>query len=250
VSVKTLLYNLLANKHRSAAIRQMRQLESGLKSAGERFRVPFKFQGKGHFRTIRPKQNEDEVRRLFNMVCKLRPKRVLEIGTARGGTLYLWAQAAAPDATIVSVDLPGGPFGGAYPECRTLFYESFAQEHQQVHLMRADSHHAGTLKFVRQLFNDQPIDFLFIDGDHTYEGVKADFQLYSPIVKPGGLIALHDILPRPDDPTIQVDRFWQEIKERCAGKELVGDPASGRQIGIGVIRPPLPPGEVGGSAAG
>lgn len=43
--------------------------------------------------------------------------------------------------------------------------------------------------FVRQ---DIKIDFLFIDGDHSYEGVKSDFELYSKILTPSGIIMLHD----------------------------------------------------------
>ena len=37
-------------------------------------------------------------------------------------------------------------------------------------------------------------DFLFIDGDHTVEGVTKDFLLYRPLVRKGGVIAFHDIL--------------------------------------------------------
>jgi hypothetical protein len=43
--------------------------------------------------------------------------------------------------------------------------------------------------FVRQ---DIKIDFLFIDGDHSYEGVKKDFDLYSKIISDNGTIVLHD----------------------------------------------------------
>src|SRR5262245_8562946 len=37
------------------------------------------------------------------------------------------------------------------------------------------------------------IDFLFIDGDHSYEGCKADLDSWLPKVKPGGIVALHDV---------------------------------------------------------
>ena len=43
--------------------------------------------------------------------------------------------------------------------------------------------------FVRE---DIKIDLLFIDGDHSYEGVKLDFELYSKILNPNGLILIHD----------------------------------------------------------
>jgi hypothetical protein len=36
---------------------------------------------------------------------------------------------------------------------------------------------------------------IFIDGDHTYEGVKRDIELYFPLLKPNGLILFHDYLP-------------------------------------------------------
>ena len=58
------------------------------------------------------------------------------------------------------------------------------------------------------------------------------------MVRPGGLIAFHDILPRPDMPSIQVDRFWTEIRDRFDARELIGPDGSGRKIGIGMIRVP------------
>lgn len=39
---------------------------------------------------------------------------------------------------------------------------------------------------------DREIDVLFIDGDHSYEGVKADFDKWSPFVKSGGTVFFHD----------------------------------------------------------
>ena len=39
----------------------------------------------------------------------------------------------------------------------------------------------------------EKIDFLFIDGDHSYEGCKKDVALYMPLLKSGGIIAFHDI---------------------------------------------------------
>lgn len=51
------------------------------------------------------------------------------------------------------------------------------------------------------------MDFLFIDGDHAYEGVKADFEMYSPLVRKGGLVALHDICVHPPEMDCHVDKF-------------------------------------------
>jgi predicted O-methyltransferase YrrM len=226
---------MMAGKQRKNGLRQLRLLENKLISARARFAVPFVYKGKGYFKSIEPRQNPAEIEELYKTVCEMAPLRVLEIGTARGGTLYLWTQAATEDATIVSVDLPGGEFGGAYPACRIPFYEAFARPGQKLHLVRKDSHEPQTVEVVRDLFDDQPIDFAFIDGDHTYEGVKADFFKYGPLVRPGGMIGFHDILPRPDLLEIQVDRFWREVQEKYETKALIGPEGSGRKIGIGLI---------------
>jgi len=42
------------------------------------------------------------------------------------------------------------------------------------------------------------LDVLFIDGDHSYQGVVSDLENYVPLVKPGGLILLHDVQPCPE----------------------------------------------------
>lgn len=233
--IKSIVYRLLAGRHLQQGLGQLRQLEKKLFSREARFAVPFAYRGKGFYRTIEPRQNPLEIEELYRAVCELHPQRVLEVGTARGGTLYLWTQAATDNATIVSVDLPMGDFGGAYPVEKVPFYQSFARSGQHLHLLRKDSHDPQTVAEVRQLFAGAPVDFAFIDGDHTYDGVKADFLDYGPLVRPGGMIAFHDILPRPDMPSIQVDRFWQELKAQYRTRDIIGTDASGRKIGIGLL---------------
>ena len=61
---------------------------------------------------IRPGQVKEEIMELLKILVKHRPKFMLEIGTAGGGTLFLFTRIATSDATLLSVDLPGGPFGG------------------------------------------------------------------------------------------------------------------------------------------
>ena len=80
-------------------------------------------------------------------------------------------------------------------------------------MIRSDSHQRLTLEGIREILDGDDLDFLFLDGDHTYEGVKQDFQMYSPLVKPKGLIAFHDIAPHPPETGCDVFRFWQEIRE-------------------------------------
>lgn len=234
--IKELYYGMLSGLHHRHGMRQLQRLEKKLYSRQAKFAVPFAYRGKGFFKSIEPRQNPAEIEELYKIICDLSPSGILEIGTARGGTLYLWTQAARDDAVIVSVDLPGGDFGGAYPLCRVGFYKSFAKKQQKLFLLRKDSHDTNTVKEVSDIFQNHSIDFAFIDGDHTYEGVKSDFVNYGRLVRPGGIIAFHDILPRSEQPDIQVFRFWQEIKDQYNMKELIGPEGSGKKVGIGVIQ--------------
>jgi predicted O-methyltransferase YrrM len=153
---------------------------------------------------------------LSGLICLLeeqKPGAVLEIGTYAGGTLYCWCKVARPDAVVISVDLPGGKWGGGYTDERAEEMRMlFPGPGQQLHLLAADSHDESTIRSIQKLLNGRQLDFLFIDGDHSYEGVKQDFDMYSPLVRTGGLIAFHDILPHPNDPDVKVDEVWNEVK--------------------------------------
>ncbi len=181
---------------------------------------------------LHPFQVPEELARLLEDVKKLRPQTVLEIGTHRGGTLYLWARLARPDATLVSIDLPGGKFGGGYSPFRSPIYRRFAQEGQKIHLIRANSHDASTLAEVSGLLSGRPVDFLFIDGDHTYAGVKKDWEMYSPLVRPGGLIVFHDVAGNYEE--TQVKAVWDAIKADYPHREYKAHPEG--LYGIGVLQ--------------
>ncbi|MFN3863710.1 MAG: class I SAM-dependent methyltransferase [Erythrobacter sp.] len=184
---------------------------------------------------FQPMQNRWEIAELMRRVSQWQPKRVLEIGTARGGTLFLFCQNAAPDATLVSIDLPHGINGGGYPEWKSSIYQSFAQPGQTVTLLRGNSHDEAMKQELLQRMGSEPFDLIMIDADHRYEGVKRDFELYAPLVAPDGVIVLHDILPNDFDAEIQVDRFWSEVKAAYDTEEIVENPEQGC-MGIGLVR--------------
>jgi predicted O-methyltransferase YrrM len=183
---------------------------------------------------INPSQVEEEITELLAILAKNRPKFVLEIGTAQGGTLFLFTRVSSPDATIISIDLPSGRFGGGYPKWKIPFYESFGVYKQKIHLLRKDSHVFSTVDIVERILKGFKLDFLFIDGDHTYDGVKRDFEMYSRLVRKGGIIAFHDICPHPPDTGVEVNKFWREIKKQYRHEELIHDCAQG-WAGIGLV---------------
>jgi hypothetical protein len=67
--------------------------------------------------------------------------------------------------------------------------ESFFRKNFYPRFIKSTSVDAYYNFFVKQ---DIQIDFLFIDGDHSYEGVKTDFELYSSLLSDRGIIAIHD----------------------------------------------------------
>jgi predicted O-methyltransferase YrrM len=185
---------------------------------------------------LRPYQNRNEILRAAMKVAEAQPEFVVEIGTAKGGTLLLWSRAAADNATLISVDLPGGMFGGGYPVWKAMLYRFMMRKGQALKLIRANSHSQSTVEKVKSLL-PRPADVLFIDADHTYEGVKTDFNLYRPLVRAGGLIILHDILPNTFDPDIDIAPFWAETKAVYECDEIVDDYQQGC-FGIGVVSVP------------
>lgn len=220
----------------SVSKKRFYELQTQLKSSQTRLAVPFVFRGEGHYRRIAPMQAHEEISALYGRVCALQPKVVVEIGTCHGGSLYLWCQAASPHACLISLDLPQGRYGGGYHTKREKFYRFFAKEEQKLHLLRGDSHSTESQEKVKSLLGDKQIDFLFIDGDHSYEGVKRDYELYSPLVRSGGLIALHDIAPRQAATGIEVALFWQEIKAKeTHTHEFLNTLPNDRTIGIGIV---------------
>jgi predicted O-methyltransferase YrrM len=179
---------------------------------------------------LAPLQIRSELLSLANEIAGIRPRNALEIGSYLGGTLFLLCRLADPDARIMSLDLHRGNFGGA----RKLIYYSFLIGRQRLHVVTGDSHSALTFSKVVQKIGAAKLDFLFIDGDHSYEGVKKDFEMYSSLVRPGGVIAFHDIVAHPPEAQCHVKEFWDLVKQRYRYKEIIDGPQQ-QWAGIGVL---------------
>jgi predicted O-methyltransferase YrrM len=172
---------------------------------------------------LRPAQVRSEIDFALSMIQDIRPKRIMELGTGKGGNLFLLANASAPDATVISLDMRGGPHGAGYPPWKVPLLKSFVHGNQKLVLLDADSHNSNTPNMISNILQGELLDVLFIDGDHSYEGVKKDFNLYTSFVRPGGLIVMHDIAICDHDPTCKVNVFWDEIKENYEHEEVIED---------------------------
>lgn len=140
----------------------------------------------------------EEISALVELLKKHRLKNVMEIGSEAGGTFYLWCRLTAIGGLKISLDLPSGDSGsGRFKEQAALAARTtlFKRWSANVHVVTGDSHEQRTWQTVDDILGRgrDKLDFLFIDGDHSYEGVKLDWEDYKGFVRQGGLIAFHDI---------------------------------------------------------
>ena len=192
------------------------------------------YSGRGFYSSIRATQSEMEFKELAKIVQKRSPRVVLEIGSYKGGTLFMWCRSNPSIEVAISLDLPDGKFGGGYERRRKKLYKEFIWDRRgaKMFLVRDDSHKPETLATVRNTLAGRSIDFLFIDGDHSYEGVRQDFEMYWPLVVEGGIVAFHDIIT--EGKGHEVWRFWNELKGGFNSREIIENPTR-KKFGIGVI---------------
>lgn len=183
-------------------------------------------------------QKYKELYRFLMILQELCPngiENILEIGTARGGTLWAWSKLPGSKLQI-GIDMPGGQWGGGVSLEDKAKIENWINPEQETYLCLQDSHLSETLADVTRTLDGRELDLLFIDGDHTYEGVKKDFDLYSPLVRRGGIIALHDVCEHPPQTGVDVARFWLEISMKYPHRKIACYPKVWGGIGL-IIKP-------------
>jgi predicted O-methyltransferase YrrM len=116
-------------------------------------------------------------------------KRLAEIGVYQAVTTCRLRQAMAPDGVLLAVDpyFPGR-LGVSFDRLIALG-EARRVANGQLRWLRMTGKEAARDKAVDELGG---IDFLFIDGDHSYGGLREDWEGWSPRVLPCGVVALHD----------------------------------------------------------
>ena len=186
--------------------------------------------GGGGYMTVKTLQIPAEITQLAKAVQAIKPKTIVEIGTARGGTALIWSYLAS--GRVITCDLNDmnlqRPLFSQFPP---------PGSNCQVTLLSGNSHEASFKARLAQELNGEKADFMFIDGDHTESGVEADYNDYKEFVRPGGLIAFHDIVEKQPLQTNQVYHLWKRIKVGTDVQEFVADPNQ-CGFGIGLLRVP------------
>ena len=184
-----------------------------------------------------PPQNPAEFELHCQYVRELQPTFIMEIGSRHGRSTIRLAEAAMPQLhRITCIDLPGAAWGtaGSEQSLRDCL-QGLENRGVETALHLIDSH-GEEAKQLARMFHRNRIDFLFIDGDHSYEGVKQDFEQFLPCMREGGMIALHDVCgeDRMQSKGVQmgVHRFWKEVQGEFETRTIQ---AAGSKLGIGVV---------------
>jgi O-antigen biosynthesis protein len=147
----------------------------------------------------------------FWVINALRPRTVVELGTHYGNSYFAFAEAidqVGLACSAYAVDTwQGDEHSGPYGE------EVFAvvEEHNERHYSRFSSLVRSTFDEAVVHFGDGEIDLLHIDGHHTYDSVKHDFELWLPRLSSRGVVLFHDIEVRERD--FGVSKVWGEVSE-------------------------------------
>jgi glycosyltransferase involved in cell wall biosynthesis len=167
-----------------------------------------------------------EIENLQIEVNNHNPKVVVEIGTANGGTLARWFEVPSVE-TIISIDLPEGIHGGQGFQERTYVISDALEEanliKKEFYAINGNSKDSYLINRLEELLNGRKIDFLFIDGDHTYLGVKKDFELYERFLNDNAIVGFHDVINSQFHREVDcfVSKFWDELKNVYEEKEFI-----------------------------
>lgn len=172
----------------------------------------------------------DHVAFAYDLVECLRPKVVVELGAHNGLSFFTFCQSMKEndvDGMCYAVDTwAGDEHTGDYGSSVFDDVRDYAREE-----------YSGISYLMQMLFNealnhfsDESIDLLHIDGLHTYEAVREDFDNWYPKVRPGGIILFHDIEARMKD--YGVWKFWEELQTEHETFHFL------HGFGLGVLRKP------------
>lgn len=144
-----------------------------------------------------------EIQKLIELATTVSRGAIVEVGSYRGrstcalGTGSLAGQQA-PVYAIEPHEVFEGIFGGEFgPQDRRVFYEAMLSTGcwEVVRLINLSSE-------VVAAGWDKPIELLFIDGDHSYEGVKRDYDAWRPHLLPGATVVFDDAFEEHGGPKL------------------------------------------------
>ena len=166
------------------------------------------------FNKYQAEQRVPEVIWFYRAVEKIKPKVIVEIGIKEGGNLKILSTHLDEKGLCIGID--------PRQEIPWKMDDALCTMHH----IKGSSHSKSTVEELKKILKKRKIDVLFIDGDHSTEGMLADYNDYAPFVKKGGIIAVHDIYYLKE-----VTEAWNQIDN----KNRFESPKDPSNIGIGYV---------------
>lgn len=170
--------------------------------------------------TLRNSDTMEHLMTLYSLAVMSRAKTILEIGSGQS-TFALTAAANENEGEFYSIDLGRSSNLRLFPEG-----EGVLEKEPRYHSIEGNS---------MDVVWDKPVDFFFLDSGHTYQLTYDELKKYTPFVKPGGFICMHD-----------VGEFHNEAFQDCrrAMLDFLNEVdwkfrTMNCQSGFGIIRKPL-----------
>lgn len=233
VSLRAVLGNRVYERARDrytravVEFRGMKHKRAWLKKHGSRYRAVY------DYRYIKAGLTEDHVLALFDAARNLPEDNpvIVEIGSFLGRSAVAFSLALKDKrgGRLYSID----PFNADSDPVSAPTLRRVAQETEMplIDQFRENVNRYGSLKHVEVLQGysqdisknwTKPIDLLYIDGDHSYAAVRRDYLEWTPFIKPGGFLAMHDVSFDPNyghpDPIKVAQEFvlgksgWTDLK--------------------------------------
>lgn len=161
-----------------------------------------------------------EVEQFANLLVEKGVKRYLEIGCRYGDTFGFIMSKLGKDATGVALDWPGAD--ACEMDGLPVLKKTVAAYDGK--LVIGNSRDPDIIQQVKAL---GPFDAILIDGDHSYEGVKADWEAYGGLAP---IVAFHDIINAVEG--VDVPKLWSELAPDHDTVKIIAD---GSDMGFGVI---------------
>lgn len=151
-----------------------------------------------------PFQRRRELERMMRRAREIEPETVMEIGSCKGGGVYHWCKCLPSVKRVIACDIQE-------PFYREKFEEIFPDiEFLWVH---GSSGHDLAPTEIRRWLYGVPLDVLFLDGEKTF--IDRDWALYHEMVRPGGIVFLHDINDRTPR------KHYEHIAKSCRHEEII-----------------------------
>jgi SAM-dependent methyltransferase len=169
-------------------------------------------------------QHPAELERLVSFYEACAPRRVLEIGCWQGGTMREWLSRAHPGTLVVAID-------DAHRNATA--YGEWAAPGVDVLAFWGKSQEDGACAVA---WAHGPYDWIFVDADHAYAAVKADWDLYRPMCQiNGGRFLFHDISGGTSPIEEGVMQLWAELKAQGRWRMEEIEDNHGEWGGIGIV---------------